>query len=707
MSRYGSVAITGPASVLTRIVESAEPSDLQARVNAAISGLPGGYVVVNLTLAGAGNGGLFTVTIEAGAAADVTGGFISPPSVTCFLASEAEALTIAARASLPTSGSLADTQVAGSSLGTPFMGMTVRGSVAGVTGPTGAFGGPTGPTGGTGPTGAGPTGPTGSTGPTGTNAISVNRISDSNLGGTRLVDVVTTNLPDGTIASVYSVGALFQLVKAPSAELLAQSADAAQGGGITVVASAATVGSVWGRISNTGNPRFAANPPTEINPSSGSDDNDGLTAGTALKTADEWCRRMNSAVIPNSTLGTLTVNCAAGDLGNFGPCRITGTLPSGVVSGIFLGAKTVSATVGTVSTVTAQDPTTQTEFSFADTSGAVPSMMATSRIRITASGTPSHIGAVGYVRGFVGGDTTKPYTGPFTASNQGNPASFFPSAGDRYVVETLQTTFRSNSLEVDALGEGQLRFLWQDMDKTSPFSVPGLSPSSTELTGARFSMPTFLHCRFTEATLTRIEKANMRFIGCEFVTTLESEVTSGQMYYEGCVFRQSTAFRSAVSNFSGNCVFEGTAGWQYITSIGDDTLLSRIMSGTGAVASTQSFVEFAASRLWSPALGARNGMAVGLSVIGAGQAQANAYTSFAFLSATVPVSVSGRTAQGFTCDLSTAAKLLCSNSTTGALEYVRDIAGNPATPPVGGCYVYSVGGQLRAMNPAGVVTPLN
>jgi hypothetical protein len=132
MSRYGSVTISSPTSVVTRIVQSAEPGDLQDRTNAAISSLPAGYIVVGLTLAGAGDGHTFTVTVEAGLAQDATGGFLSPPAVTCFLASEAEALLLARQPAGPQVGGVfADTQVAGASKGTRFMGMVVNGSVAG------------------------------------------------------------------------------------------------------------------------------------------------------------------------------------------------------------------------------------------------------------------------------------------------------------------------------------------------------------------------------------------------------------------------------------------------------------------------------------------------------------------------------------------------------------------------------------------------
>ena len=130
MSTYGSVAITGPASRISRIVQSAEPDDLAARANAAIAALPAGYIVVALALAGAGDGHTFTVTIEAGAPADTTGGFqAAPPVITCFLASEQSALLLSRASAGPAAGTFADTQVAGASKGTRFMGMVVEGEL--------------------------------------------------------------------------------------------------------------------------------------------------------------------------------------------------------------------------------------------------------------------------------------------------------------------------------------------------------------------------------------------------------------------------------------------------------------------------------------------------------------------------------------------------------------------------------------------------
>jgi len=152
MSRYGTVALNSAASLLTSVVQSSEPSDLAALANNAIAAIPGTYAVIDLALAGAGDGTVFTITIEAGLKTDlVDGGFNTAPSVICYAAATAEELLIQHDAVVPGAGNVADSQSAGSSKGQLFMGMLVLGTptLSGATGTTG----PTGRTGATGPTG--------------------------------------------------------------------------------------------------------------------------------------------------------------------------------------------------------------------------------------------------------------------------------------------------------------------------------------------------------------------------------------------------------------------------------------------------------------------------------------------------------------------------------------------------------------------------
>lgn len=193
MSRYGSVAISSADSVITRVVENADPQELATLVNAAIAALPGTYTVTVLSLAGAGDGHTFTVTIEAGLTAELSeGGFSSPPAVSCYLAANAEEL--ARVQAIPAAGTLADVQVAGSSKGQRFMGMLVFGTLN-------ASGGATGPTGAIGPTGGdGATGPTGFTGPTGSAVSNTFGMFKSTLSDE--TSYVTTGVPNAFITLV-------------------------------------------------------------------------------------------------------------------------------------------------------------------------------------------------------------------------------------------------------------------------------------------------------------------------------------------------------------------------------------------------------------------------------------------------------------------------------------------------------------------------
>lgn len=536
--------------------------------------------------------------------------------------------------------------------------------------------------------------------------IVVNRIDNSNLGGSKLVDVVTTSLLDGAIAAVYSVGALFELVKSPTAELLAVSAAPSQGGGILVVASAATVGDVWVRIGNTSNQRFATNPPLFIDPALGNDDNDGLSSGAnALKSADEWCRRMNGAEI-TTNLGTVTVNCAAGDVGNFGPCVLVSKVPlGGVVLFRFLGSKTISVT-GTVSSIVPEDVPTQTEFQFTDSSGTGPAISADSRLRITASATPSHVQTVGVVRGFGAGGATNPYTSRFSSLN----TTIFPSASDSYVVETLTTFFHGCSIIVNSLSRGHLTCQWEDLEKTdASSSLPAICPQSNLNPQAASNAPTFLNCRTTEIVRTRIAATNIRFVGHEFVQIVDTAALDGVIHLNSCIFRAGGNFNVSVATSRG-CVLEGaTLNLQGRgTTFADDFLISRITAGTGLSPGGATIWAVGTTRIWSPPVGARNNATIPLVLVSGSTVLVNVFSQLAFLSGTfASIAENGKIISQFTNDDSTAAKLLCTDSTMGALKYLDDIPADPLVFPVGGVYLYSVGGQLRAMNPAGVVTPLN
>lgn len=584
--------------------------------------------------------------------------------------------------------------------------------VTGATGPTGPTGigttGATGPTGPTGPTGVGTTGatgPTGPTGPTGANAITVNRLATGNVGGTKLVDVDTTSLVDGTLAIVYSLGSLFELVKTPSAALTAAI------DGITVVASTATSGPVWARLESTANHRFGVQPPIFIDPVAGDDDNDGLLVGTALKTADEWSRRMNGVTL---SADLTLLSCASGNVGNFfGKIYVNNSSVGGCILRA-TGAKTVSAS-GTVSSVTAANPTAgiQQEFFMVITGG--PVLTGGERLRIITSGTASHVGAVGYVRGFEGGDPTHPYTSAWT-SDAGGTVAIYPTAGDTFAVETLLTTFAADDIEWHGIGAAGSMMDFDDMKKAPVTAfvggLPGLTATSNVARVTVFGDHRFRRCEFgvLGGAALRIDQASFWFIGCEFKSLVLTTAGGprGNDFYGG-VFRSGAQFQGNVTT-SSDVVFEGAASlvsgsWGF----GSNTLFSRLGAVSALALGGNCILNTGSSRFWTPLLGTRNAITIGLENRSFSFATANDYTvSFASISAsTAAVTLNGRVLQEFTADPSADCGVLCTSSTVGALVYLRDVTGDPLTPPVAGNYLYPVAGQVRLMNPSGVVTPLN
>lgn len=141
--QYGTVG--NPASIVTYGAQGATPEALQSAVMAALAKFdPSTQVVTSIELAGGGDGHTFVVLVEGANAADVVGGLtpstagIPVLSVVCYLGATAEDLLVARSAAAvpapitnpapppsPLSYALIDEQLAGSSKGTRFMGMSV------------------------------------------------------------------------------------------------------------------------------------------------------------------------------------------------------------------------------------------------------------------------------------------------------------------------------------------------------------------------------------------------------------------------------------------------------------------------------------------------------------------------------------------------------------------------------------------------------
>ncbi len=133
--------ITDSAAAAPLFIQSAEPQDLQARVNAAINAITG--TIASISLAGAGDGHTFVVLIESAPATDVEGGLpggSDSTQVIFYEAGSGEELAVAKEAAgVPApfvnpspppdtvAYALRGEEIAGSSKGTRFMGMSVFG----------------------------------------------------------------------------------------------------------------------------------------------------------------------------------------------------------------------------------------------------------------------------------------------------------------------------------------------------------------------------------------------------------------------------------------------------------------------------------------------------------------------------------------------------------------------------------------------------
>lgn len=457
-------------------------------------------------------------------------------------------------------------------------------------------------------------------------ALNVNRINTGNTGGSKLVEVDTVDFVTGTLATVASVGSVFSLVASAPAALIA-SVD-----GITVVRSTATPASVWVRLLGVTNPSFASTPPLFIDPALGSDDNDGLASGVnALKTADEWCRRMDGQQITTA----VTVNCAAGDVGNFDPLTLGEDNPTVSTFVQFLGSYTNSAQIGTVSSITAQNPATGQEFIFSDTSGVGPTIPDNSRLMIVGSATPANIGGTAYVKGFGGGGATNPYT---TGWTRNNGVAFFPAVGDTYVVSTPTTIARSfncNWINKFAPGPTVGGFAWQNfLVETERFAAYLLT--SNELFGNGNFSSYFMQCVFNDALSTNFARCNFRSYGCEFKVAVG--VSFGAIEFHSPCFRAGiSANQALVSLDAGPACFDGpnsfinlSAGGRVSNSV--DMCFSRGIAGTLPAILIQIGGSIQVTgQAWTPPQGARNALSYGLAVYAGGVVNTNFFSLVAGL----------------------------------------------------------------------------
>jgi hypothetical protein len=135
MTRFADIATPTPINMISAIAQSADPVDLQRRVNAALAKLATdlpGSILATLTLAGAGDGHTFLVKIEATTSGPPIGIVIPTVAARVFCYQAADALELQKAQAFAQAAALAagllfinDEQISGASQGTRFMGMIV------------------------------------------------------------------------------------------------------------------------------------------------------------------------------------------------------------------------------------------------------------------------------------------------------------------------------------------------------------------------------------------------------------------------------------------------------------------------------------------------------------------------------------------------------------------------------------------------------
>lgn len=536
-------------------------------------------------------------------------------------------------------------------------------------------------------------------------AVNVERIDNGNIGGSKLVDVDTSALNDGALATVVSVGALFSLVLAAPAALLSRV------DGITIVQSDTNPASVW--VRRPGNdPSFAATPPLYIDPTLGSDDNDGQLSTTALRTADEWCRRMNDQIVRTP----FTVTCAAGDIGNFGLCRIGEDSASAPVFITVQGAESLSAEVGTISSVTAQNDATGQEFIFLDSSGVGPVIPDGARLQIVSSAVAANVGGVGYVKGFGAGGATNPYTTTWTSVPG---IGFFPQAGDTYVVSTPTTTVRSFDTQwINQYSPGPSvgGFAFTDLlVQTERFAQYQIT--SNELIGNASFSSYFINCVFNDILSTNFARCNFRTYGCEFKVPVN--VILGTVSFHSACFRAGLAVATsgAVDLTAGPCCFDGAASIMNIASTGvvvnsTNVCFSRVSNSTGAIIVQGGGRLLPTDNLWTPPPGARNTLSYGVQIYAGGNITTNFFYHLSGVRGSIYNVVSEVTSevQQFTIVENNLSGVMDRTLANGGLMLLKDIATGAGgaiptvSPSLGSERFSSSGGQFARSRYGGLST---
>jgi len=231
-----------------------------------------------------------------------------------------------------------------------------------------------------------------------------------------------TGLPSGALASVGVVNDSYRFLLAPSAALLAM-AD-----GVNVVLATAPAGALWVRLYER-NEAAWAEVAWFVDQTAGSDANDGVTLGTALKTLSELAIRLRGST--GTTTATLVGNHT------YGPAAFELNTPAGGL--VLLQGQTALSGGGLVSAAVTAVPATNTQESVTDAAAGVFAYR--QRLRLTSG---ANAGAYSTVLRPTAGTAITAVVQRwqvFTAYATGTiPTLVTPAIGDAYQVETLLAT---------------------------------------------------------------------------------------------------------------------------------------------------------------------------------------------------------------------------------------------------------------------------
>lgn len=343
-----------------------------------------------------------------------------------------------------------------------------------------------------------------------------------------------TAVPDGTLASVGTVNAIYRIEKSPPSAVLA-AVDA-----VNIVAATLPAGAIWARLGGLNqNARYQTD--WYVDTATGSDAATGLL-GAPLKTLGEVARRLQGVILQVS----VTVHLAAGA---YGACIFA--FEFGAIDGIlFLVIGTVSSSAAVALTgVTARNPLTSTRGQIQ----ASTTFVDRTRLRLT-SGAGS--GATAEVTQVIGaGDCYVTAWGQISNVQFGtllNTAS--PVVGDTFVVDTLLSSV--SLIDMSCVSSLRGRVVIQDCNvrNVSPSPMSHRAYGNQSMTTASSSL--IYRCNFSDAGGSSFRGMSCMIYCCSIDGI--SFVESGRVALGGGALRGALTVQEAGEVLQrGTCTFDG------------------------------------------------------------------------------------------------------------------------------------------------------